>query len=204
MRPSFCVSITQGVGQVCPAWGRLVLSVSNRATLQAVLTTDYNGLFKQLTRRLGSAELAGDALQETFLRLDRVSDATIVRRPREFLVRVASNIAADRQRVERRYLSAAEVVSLLDVRDEAPDPAKVVEARSELEALGRALAELSPRRRRVFRAAMLENMPDHEIAALLNINVRTVESDLKYALKYCASRLGRNLTRRCGGPRPRN
>jgi RNA polymerase sigma-70 factor, ECF subfamily len=180
------------------------LSVSNRATLQAVLTTDYNGLFKQLARRLGSAELAGDALQETFLRLDRVSDATIVRRPREFLFRVASNIAADHRRVERRYLSTAEVISLLDVRDEAPDPAKVVEARSELEALGRALGELSPRRRRVFRAAMLENMPDHEIATLLNINVRTVESDLKYALKYCASRLGRNLTRRCGGPRPRN
>jgi RNA polymerase sigma-70 factor, ECF subfamily len=185
------------------ALGAVGLSESNRATLQAVLTTDYNVILKQLARRLGSAELAGEVLQETFLRLDRVSDAAAVRKPKEFLFQIASNIAADHRRFERRFLSTTEVDSLLDVRDETPDPAKIVEARSELKALERALGELSPRQREVFRAAMLHNMPDHEIAARLNINVRTVESNLNHALKYCAARLGRALTRRAGGPRPR-
>jgi RNA polymerase sigma-70 factor (ECF subfamily) len=172
--------------------------------LQAVLTADYNTLSRQLTRRLGSAELASEALHETFLRLDRMSDATSVRSPKDFLFRIAVNIATDRRRVERRYLSAAEVDYLLDVPDDSPDPAEIAEARSELEALDRALAELSPRRREVFKAAILQKIPDHKIAARLGINVRTVETDLKHALSHCASRLGRKLIRRPGGPRPRS
>jgi RNA polymerase sigma-70 factor (ECF subfamily) len=178
--------------------------VSNRITLQTALTADYHPLHKRLTRRLGSAELACEALHETFLRLDRLTDAVLIIRPKEFLFRIAVNIAADRRRVERRYLSAAEVDSLLEVKDESPDPAQIVEARSEFEALERALAELPARQSEVFRAAMLRKMPDHKIAELLGINVRTVESDLRQALTYCAQRLGRKLTRRPGGPRPRS
>jgi RNA polymerase sigma-70 factor (ECF subfamily) len=181
-----------------------VLTGSNRTTLRSVLAADYGGLFKRLTRRLGSAELAGEALQETFLRVERVSDATLVHSPNDFLFRIALNVATDRRRVERRHLSLDAVDALLNIPDDTPDASTIVEGRQEIEALDRALAELPSRSRQVFMAAVVKKMPDHEIATLLGVSVRTVEIDLKNALKHCAERLGRTLIRRAGGPRPKS
>jgi RNA polymerase sigma-70 factor (ECF subfamily) len=185
-------------------WGRPAVTNSNRTTLRAVLTADYHGLFRRLTRRLGSAELACEALHDTFLRLDRVSDESDVRSPKDFLFRIALNLATDKRRIDRRYLSAEEIDGFLTLPDSAPDPASIAEARSEIEALDRALAELPLRCREVFMCAIVERMADHEIASRLGVSVRTVEIDLRNTLKHCASRLGRTLTRRGGGPRPRS
>ena len=172
-------------GSVAWEWGEPAVTNSNRTTLRAVLTADYQGLFRRLTRRLGSAELACEALHETFLRLDRVSDESAVRSPKDFLFRIALNLATDRRRIERRYLSAEAIDGLLAIPDSAPDPAAIAEARSEIEALDRALAELSYRCREVFSCAIVKRMPDHEIAARLGVSVRTEEVDLKHALTVC-------------------
>jgi RNA polymerase sigma-70 factor (ECF subfamily) len=177
---------------------------SNQTTLRAALAQDYDGLYRKLRRRLGSAELASEALHETFLRVDQVSNAVPVQRPRDFLFRIAVNIAIDRRRAERRLLTSGEVDALVQVADDAPDPARIVEAREELRRLEAALAELPSRRRAIFHAALVKKIPDREIARQLGVNVRTVEMDLKRALQHCAARLGRKLFRRGGGPRPRS
>jgi RNA polymerase sigma-70 factor (ECF subfamily) len=177
---------------------------SNRTTLRAALAADYSGLFKRLTRRLGSSELASEALHETFLRVERVTETAPVRSPRDFLFRIALNVATDRRRVEKRYLSAETVHEFLEIPDEAPDAASILEGRQEVEALDKALAELPDRCRKVFMAAVVQKLPDQEIATLLGVSVRTVEIDLKQALTHCAARLDRTLVRRAGGPRPRS
>lgn len=177
---------------------------SNRTTLRAVLAADYGGLFKRLTRRLGSAELACEALHETFLRVERVTDAAPVRSPKDFLFRIALNVATDRRRVERRFLSADAIDALMEIPDESPDAAEILEGRQEIEALDRALSELPARSRQVFMKAVVQKLPDQEIATLLGVSVRTVEIDLKQALKHCAARLDRTLIRRAGGPRPKS
>lgn len=179
-----------------------ILTGSNRSTLRAALTADYHGLFKRLTRKLGSAEMACEALHETFLRVERVTDADPVRSPKDFLYRIALNVATDRRRAER-FLSAEAIDEFLQIADEAPDAATILEGRQEMEALQRALAELPPRSRAIFKAAVVEKLPDQEIATMLGVSVRTVEIDLKHALKHCAGRLDRTLIRRAGGPRPR-
>lgn len=183
--------------------GQSPLTRVNRTTLRTVLAADYSGLFANLTRQLGSADLAGEALQETFLRVERVTDSVPVHSPKNFLFRIALNVATDRRRVDRRLLSLNAIDTLLDVPDEAPDTAAIVEGRQDIEALDRALAELPLRVRQVFMAAAVNKLPDHEIAPLLGVSVRTVETDLKNALNHCAKRLGRTLIRRAGGPRPR-
>jgi RNA polymerase sigma-70 factor (ECF subfamily) len=131
--------------------------------------------------------------------LEPVSDAAPARGPKGSWSRSAINVAGDRRRNECRRLSAAEVASLLDAPGDFIRAANIPKARLELEALERALAELPARRRKVLMAAVSQNISDHEIAALLRINTRTVESDLNCALKHCASRLGRKLIRRSGG-----
>ena len=167
------------------------------------MAADYGDLFKRLTRRLGSEDLAGDALQETFLRVEQMQNPPVVNSPKDYLFRIALNVATDRRRIEKRLLSLEAVEALLEIPDVSPDAAAVFEGRQDIEALDHALAELPDRTRQVFVAAVVRNMPDHEIAEKLDVSVRTVEIDLRTALKHCALRLGRTLVRRAGGPRPR-
>ena len=46
------------------------MSDSNITSLRDLLLADYTDLDRRLTRRLGSADLASDVLQETYLRLE--------------------------------------------------------------------------------------------------------------------------------------
>jgi RNA polymerase sigma-70 factor, ECF subfamily len=174
----------------------------NRVRLHRQLVDNYDDLVRKLTRRLGSSDFAYEALHETFLRLDRVTDAVPVCSPADYIFRTAVNVAKDRQKAQNYRVSRTEVDALLDICDDAPDPAKVVEARSEIEAFKRALAELPVRPREVLRSISIDGKSRDEVAAHLQVSVRTVENDLKQALSHCAGKLGHILPRRLGGPRP--
>ncbi len=174
------------------------VSISNRTTLRATLSADYEGLAKRLTRRLGSSDLAREALHETFLRIERVSEAMPINSPADYLFRIAINVAKDRRKGDSRLLNAAEISAICDIADEGPDPLEVLESRLELEELGKALAELTDRRRSVFAAAHVEQVPHSLIAKRLGINVRTVEFDLQHVMEHLSRRLGRQVIRRFG------
>jgi RNA polymerase sigma-70 factor, ECF subfamily len=175
---------------------------SSRASLRAALSANYEGLAKRLTRRLGSQDLAREALHEAYLRIERVPDATSINSPADYLFRIAINVAKDRRKGDRHLLSAAEIAAITDIPDECPDPSTIVEFRLELQELEKALAELPDRRRRVFTAAHIEQIPHREIASRLGINVRTVEFDLQHTMEHLSRRLGRQVIRKFG-PRPK-
>jgi RNA polymerase sigma-70 factor (ECF subfamily) len=164
----------------------------NRAALLNMLVVGYEGLKRRLTRRLGSAELAAEALQDTFVRLQCMGQVGTVRSPLAYLFRVAMSVAANRRIAEDRNLSSFETESLLNFIDDAPDPARVVEARSDFEALKRAMSELPVRRREILIAACMEDIPYGAIADRFGISMRTIQIEIKHALKHCALRLGRN------------
>jgi RNA polymerase sigma-70 factor (ECF subfamily) len=172
------------------------MTVTSRATLLQLLLVRYDDLKRRLTRRLGSAELAGEALQDTFIRLECTPQIGPVQNPQAYLARMAFNIAANYRVAENRRLTVSESEALLDIPDEAPDPARTIEARSEIEALKRALAELAPRRRDIFMAAWVEEVPHSEIAARYDVSVRTIQIELKHALEHCSHRLDRNITKK--------
>jgi RNA polymerase sigma factor (sigma-70 family) len=167
------------------------MSDVNVRTLQDMLIADYSGIDRRLARRLGSADLASDVLQETYLRLEGMSELGPVRSPKAYLFRIALNIANDRRRAESRRLTADEVDCLLDIPDDRPDPLREIEDRSEVELLKRAMAELPKRRRVVLTLSRIEGLPNREIAERLGVTVRTVETDLKQAIEHCAYRLKR-------------
>ncbi len=169
--------------------------------LRQALVINYADLSRRLTRRLGSSEAANDALQETYLRLESASILGVVRNPISYLFRIATNIAVDRQRTDARRLLATEIEALLDLPDDTPDPARIVEARSELEALERALAEMPERRRAIFKAALLDKVPRREIAKRFGVSIRTVDTEIQRALEYGARRLQESRGANCR-PRP--
>lgn len=165
-----------------PFWGSLVMSAA-RDTLVELLLSAYPDLKRWLAGRLGSSDLAGEALQDTYVRLQRTENLDNVRNPKSYLLRMAINIANNRLRAERRHLSAAEVEALIDIPDDAPDPLRVAEARSELEAVKRALSELPPRRSAIFRRIWVDGASYEEIATEFNISVRTARHELLLATR---------------------
>jgi RNA polymerase sigma-70 factor (ECF subfamily) len=165
----------------------------DRAALRQLLVVNYDNLRQRLSRRLGSSENAHEALHDTYLRLEGTAEIGYVRSPQDYLFRIALNIATDRRRAEARRLSTAEIDSLFDLPDETPDAFRVVEARSELRALERAMAELPERRRLIFRAVLMDNTPRQELAKRFGITQRSVDLEVNRALAFGARHL-RNLS----------
>jgi RNA polymerase sigma-70 factor, ECF subfamily len=177
------------------------MSEFNRESLRRYLLLDYETLKAQLARYLGSVDRANEALQDTWLRLERASPQQPVERPFAYLLRIAYNLALKRRQSERRAVTLDDARGALNLVDDAPDPERVVTARSELAALERALAELPPRQREILIASRADGIPLREIATRLHVSQRLVEMELKLALVHCGRHLGRKIIQRFG-PRP--
>ncbi|WP_434057409.1 RNA polymerase sigma factor [Bradyrhizobium japonicum] len=197
VRPYYRPATNWGLSEV----GRS-MTIDSISSLRTLLLAEYVDFDRRLTRRLGSSDLASEALNETYLRLEGMRELGPVRSPKAYLFRIALNIAADRRRAEKRRLTVDEVDALLEIPDDRPDAARVIEDRSEVNLLRHAIAELPERRRRVLMLSRIDGMPNREIAALLGVTVRTVETDLKQAVEHCADRLKRPVRTKFGFQRP--
>lgn len=155
----------------------------SRDTLVGLLLSTYPDLRRRLGGRLGSVDLASDALQDTYVRLQRADNIGEVQNPRSYLLRMALNIASNRLRAEGRHLSATDVDALLHIPDDAPNPQQVAEARSELEVVKRALAELPGRRSAMFRRIWVDGASHEDVAAEFGVSVRTVRHELLLATR---------------------
>lgn len=163
---------------------------SAQMVLRNLLTRSYDDLVRRLSVRLGSSELAREALQDTYVRLDRPLPGPL-RNPAAYLYRMALNAGRNRRVAEARYLTAGEIDAILYIPDEAPSPSAIVESRQELALLAAALDELPPRRRGIALAAWERSLSHKDIAAEFGISVRTVQTEIKSAMEHCARRLGR-------------
>lgn len=162
------------------------------ANLRQLLIERYYDLRDRLTRRLGSAELASEALHEAYLHLDRSDQPGAVGSPAAYLFKTAFNIATDRQRSEMRRTRRAVAAEVTDIPDRGPGPDGIAEARDELEAFRRALLALPPRQRAILIAARYEGIPRAEIARRYNISRRMVQFELQRALEACKDYLDKN------------
>ncbi|QHI97407.1 sigma-70 family RNA polymerase sigma factor [Xylophilus rhododendri] len=174
------------------------MSESFKAALQALFLSRYAQLRRHLRLRLGSEDLAHDALQETYLRVEAMAERPAARFPSAYLFRIALNIAEDQRKTRARLLSTSEVEELYDMADEMADPARTAEARGEIGALDRALAELPRRRRAIVIASRVDEVPHQEIALRFGVSVRTVEKELRAGLEHCCERLGVEFVQRFG------
>jgi DNA-directed RNA polymerase specialized sigma24 family protein len=108
-------------------------SSADIARLRQLLVDEYDGLRRQLVRRLGSEDLASEVLQETYLHLERPARIGAVGSPKHYLLTIATNIARMSFRRERRWTGLSELDAALGFVDEAPDPLRSLEAREELD-----------------------------------------------------------------------
>jgi RNA polymerase sigma factor (sigma-70 family) len=169
--------------------------------LRDLLIRDYLKLRNRLMRRYGSADLATEILHETYLRLSAASPGGVVNNPDAYLYRAALNVAADTKDEDRRWVDKAAIEAARRRDDYELDPEEILLAQQEWRALLLALDELPPRRRAVFLAARLEELPHREIAERMGISTDTVDRELKQALDFFGRRLGRMRRSRRGSGR---
>lgn len=174
------------------------MSESPAATLRQTLVDQYDELKRALARRLGSEDLAGEVLQETYLRLERPARIGGLSSPKQYLLTIATNIARMGFRRGRRAASLSELDAVLGFVDEAPGPLQTLAARQEIEALQRSFDELTPRRQKIVFAARVEGRQLSDIASQLGVSQRLVEKELKAALITVGARLNREVVQRFG------
>lgn len=172
---------------------------STRTLLMRSFQDRYAELAARLARRVGP-ELASDALHETWLRLEQHQGVlTPVRKPDAYLYRAALNTARNLQKSEARLLTFVDIEALLTVPDDAPDPSVIAQDRASVEAVQRALADLSERQRMIFHEAFLGDVPHQALADRYGVTVRTIQKELKRAVEHCARRVGRRKLFASGG-----
>lgn len=138
----------------------------------------------RLVRRYGAQD-ADDLLQETWLRLAPYQGAREIRHPRALLLRIASNLAADR--MARRFHQsrhAREVVQLEGWGFEMPAQADEVLAKQLVLSLPVPLRD-------VFVLSRFGGLTNSQIGEQLGISPKTVEWRMTKALAHCAAQLRR-------------
>lgn len=125
--------------------------------------------------RQGIADQDADELvHDAYLKVQAYQREHAVRSQEALLVRAAVNLSIDRQRRAGR-LPLAEGAVLYELPDEAPDPARIMEARTRLRQVAAGLERLPERTRRILLKRRLENMSYSEIAASEDMSVAAVE-----------------------------
>ncbi|HIE5648651.1 TPA: RNA polymerase sigma factor [Stenotrophomonas maltophilia] len=153
----------------------------------------YDELKRRLVRKLGSEELAGDALQDTWMRLSARRDRLDpVQNPAAYLLRMAMNTVIDRQRADHRLLSLEEVDALMEMADPGPGPAQAAELDRALEDMVGLLHRMPERRRRILLAIRVDGLQQRDVAEQLGVSLRLVQRELKAAQDYLAERNGQD------------
>ena len=143
---------------------------------------------RYLKRFFASRELADDLAQEAFLRAFAAESGHAIVAPKAFLFKVAKNLALTE--LARQSATPLEPLGDFEGQQVLHDDTQaaiddVVDSRERIHLLARAVAALPPHCANVFVLRKMQGLSQKEIAARLNISVRTVENHVAIGLSRC-------------------
>lgn len=153
--------------------------------MQQLYRSHHAWLLGWLQRRVQNRCDAADLSQDTFVRLlASPQPETPLREPRAYLATIARRLLANlyrRRSLEQAYLEALATLP----EEEAPSAEHQAAILEALNAVERVLARLSTRARQAFLLSQIEGRTQEEIAALMAVNVRSVQRWLVQAYEEC-------------------
>jgi len=165
-----------------------------KKTLVERLFAEHGGalqafLFRKVRKHPDAAELA----QEVYVRMLRVPDMESVRNPEAYLYTVASNLAKEHARHERRD---GEVVDVDDPLVQAqlaelPSYAGQLDAQERIKRLREVLHQLSPKCQAAVVLQYWHGLSYEEIGQRLGVSTNMVKKYLSQALVHCRRRMSR-------------
>ena len=140
-----------------------------------------------LSRRFSSLPDHDDLVQETYVRLLRVSDPARLVHARAFLFTTARNVAIDHfRRARRTPVERIDDSAEIGLLEPAPGAADVLDRAQRHEAMLAALGTLPDRCREVMLLRYVDGFSAREIAAHLGLASATVRVHLMKGVRDCA------------------
>jgi len=166
---------------------RSVTGVLRMEELSALYSAHRDSIFRYLRRRLGDPGRAEELTQDVFIRMAGLIERTVVNNPKAVLFTIASNLLIDTIRRDR--LRRGSGYQVLDNPDSTlctqPPVETALDDERRLQWLIEAMAALPPRCREAFILRKIEGLSYDEIAASMQVSVKTVEKHLVRALLEC-------------------
>ena len=137
-----------------------------------------------LQTRLRSRQDAADLAQDTFVRVIEKSDVLVVSEAKALLTTIAKGLVVDhfrRAALERAYLAALAVMPPA----QAPSPEARALVLETLVTVDRLLRRLPSKVRQAFLLAQLDGRSYADIAAEMQLSVRTVQHYMTQAWRLC-------------------
>lgn len=173
-----------------PDAARGATGAADRQALDLLYRDHAPGLRRRLRARLGSAEEANDLIQDAFARLLGSHSLGRVQQPAAFLNRIVRNLLIDRSRRSAVRPPHVPLESDFEIAVR-PEQADAIEVEQMRKRYREAVEGLPERTRQVFLLHRMQGLRYKEIAARLDISVRTVEWHVAQAIV----RIGRGLDR---------
>lgn len=141
-----------------------------------------------LASRLADRSNVEDLAQEVYLRLLRVDNFSLIRDPRAFALRIASNLAHEwRLKASNRMSHSPEPLEVLEA--DSGTPFDTISHTEDMKRLSDALTSLPPVCRSVVLLHRRDGLTYEEIAANVHLSVGMVKKHLAKGLAVCQRRL---------------
>lgn len=158
-------------------------------SFEAIYKCYYSQLFYFLKRYLDSESTIEDIIQNVFFNIwQKRTTLEPIGTLKSYLYTAVRNHALTQLESEKKYERIAEeIIDVTDSDDEEIYPSfKIEELR---EAYQKAVAKLPKKRRHIFLMHRQDNLTYKEISEVLNISIKTVETQMSRSLKFLAESL---------------
>jgi len=142
------------------------------------------GLLRMLRGRVGSMQDAQDIAQKAYVKLLALDSPGTVSFLEGYLWKIATNIAIDRARIQRRH-NAQDLSRMSEPDLSAPSPETMWIAREQLEICNKAIEELPPKCRMAFVLRVMDELPLAEIARRMDIDISGVKRYVTRGHEHC-------------------
>ena len=157
---------------------------SNVKFVDEVFSNHHQELSRYLVSKLrGEAVEPTDVAQETYLRLLRVKDTSVIRNPHAYLFTVASHVMRELGIAERKHCNLSNhMVEQLPDNKTIHSPEDQVDTEQQLKQL---IEQMTPIYTAVLILRKQQGLSHQEIATKLGISTHTVKKYLFRALTFC-------------------
>ncbi|HWP82746.1 MAG TPA: RNA polymerase sigma-70 factor [Bacteroidota bacterium] len=159
-----------------------LIRAGNSAAFEAVFRSYYPRLCRFAFRLVGSKPLAEEIVQNVFVRLwEKRNDGPPINSLKTYLYQAVKNQAINHLKQEEKWTSIDG--DLLETTPDFANPEQEIRQKEILDAVEEAIQLLPPRCRLIFTMHRFDGLSYAEIADVLGISRKTVETQMGRALK---------------------